>query len=265
MNVTRDVMKDLLPVYFSGEASEDTRALVEEYFRQNPEFERMARGSARPLDTLRAATAVPPEAEKEKRDLECVHRELRRNKVFFAVALFLTLVPLAFFFSQGHFVWLMREDPWEAVVCWSIATVLWLGYFGRLTRRTASLLLAIIFIVAPIVLGWHFSFARGVQVRSKSTSDLLWEAILFWSVAAVMLVQYFARLRRRTTQTVLAILLTVFPLPLVLRAVFVGGSNIWSNVAGPAVLWLFAAWIWVMLFRRRRKTKSAEDSDSECF
>lgn len=264
MNVTQDVMNDLLPVYFSGEASADTRTLVEDYFRENPEFERIARGSAKPLDALRAVTTVAPEAEREKRDLECVRHELRRNKVFFGVALFLTLVPLAVFFSHGHFVWLIREDPWEAVVCWSMATVLWLGYFGRLTRRTASLLLAIIFIVAPIALGWHFSFANGVQVRGKGASDLLWEAILFWSVAAVMLVQYFAKLRRRTVQTVLAILLTVFPLPLVLHAVFVGGSHIWSSVAGPAVLWLFAAWIWVMLSRQKRKTKAGEDSESDC-
>ena len=28
MNVTREVMTDLLPVYFSGEASEDTKQLV---------------------------------------------------------------------------------------------------------------------------------------------------------------------------------------------------------------------------------------------
>ena len=261
MNVTRNVMNDLLPVYFSGEASEDTRTLMEEYFRENPEFERMARGAAKPLDALRAVTTVAPEAEKEKRDLECVHRELRRNKIFFGMALFLTLVPLAFFYSNGHFQWLVREDPWEGVVCWSIAAVLWLGYFGRLTRRAASLLLAMIFIVAPIALGLHFSFARGVHLRSKATSDLLWEAILFWSVAAVMLIQYFARLRRQTAQTVLAILLTVLPLPWVLHAVFAGGPHIWSNVADPAVLWLFAAWVWVMRSRRRGKADAGKDSD----
>lgn len=260
MNVTRDVMNDLLPVYFSGEASEDTRALVEEYFRENPEFERMARGAAKPLDALRAMTAVAPEAEREKRDLECVHRELRRNKLFFGMALFLTLVPLAFFYSNGHFLWLVRDDPGEAVVCWSIATVLWLGYYGRLARRTASLLIAILFTVTPIALGLHFSFASGVHVRGKDTSDLLYEAALLWSVAAVMLIQYFAKLRRRTAQTALAILFTVLPLPFMLHAVFSGGPHFASKLAAPAVLWLFAAWVWVTLFRRRRKT----DAESSC-
>ena len=55
MNITREVVTDLLPIYFSGEASGDTKVLVEEYFRQDPDFERMARSAATPLETLRAA------------------------------------------------------------------------------------------------------------------------------------------------------------------------------------------------------------------
>jgi hypothetical protein len=43
MNVTRDVIYDLLPAYFSGDASADTRSLIEEFFLTDPEFGRMAR------------------------------------------------------------------------------------------------------------------------------------------------------------------------------------------------------------------------------
>ena len=45
MNITQEVVTDLLPVYFSDEASSDTKSLVEEYFRENPDFERMARSA----------------------------------------------------------------------------------------------------------------------------------------------------------------------------------------------------------------------------
>src|SRR6516164_3104145 len=58
MNITQDVVTDLLPVYFSGEASSDTKSLVEEYFRGNPDFERMARSAGTPLETLRTAPPV---------------------------------------------------------------------------------------------------------------------------------------------------------------------------------------------------------------
>jgi hypothetical protein len=43
MNVTRDVIYDLLPAYFSNDASADTRALVDTFFITDPEFGRMAR------------------------------------------------------------------------------------------------------------------------------------------------------------------------------------------------------------------------------
>jgi hypothetical protein len=39
MKLEREVIVDLLPAYFSGEASAATRALVEEYFREHPDFE----------------------------------------------------------------------------------------------------------------------------------------------------------------------------------------------------------------------------------
>jgi hypothetical protein len=36
MKVTREVIYDLLPSYFAGDASDDTRALVEAYFETDP-------------------------------------------------------------------------------------------------------------------------------------------------------------------------------------------------------------------------------------
>jgi anti-sigma factor RsiW len=41
MNVNRNVVTDLLPIYLSGEAHEDTRSLVEEYLANDSEFARM--------------------------------------------------------------------------------------------------------------------------------------------------------------------------------------------------------------------------------
>jgi hypothetical protein len=42
MKVTRDVIYDLLPSYFAGDASPDSCALIEAYFETDPEFARMA-------------------------------------------------------------------------------------------------------------------------------------------------------------------------------------------------------------------------------
>jgi hypothetical protein len=41
MSVSRNVILDLLPVYLAGEASEDTRTLVEEYIQSDKELAQM--------------------------------------------------------------------------------------------------------------------------------------------------------------------------------------------------------------------------------
>ena len=46
MKVTRDVILDLLPLYLAGEASADTRILVEKYLETDPKLAQLAAESA---------------------------------------------------------------------------------------------------------------------------------------------------------------------------------------------------------------------------
>ena len=46
MNVTREVIRDLWPLFEAGEASPDTRALVKEFLDNDPEFARQLRAQA---------------------------------------------------------------------------------------------------------------------------------------------------------------------------------------------------------------------------
>ncbi|MGH9729410.1 MAG: hypothetical protein ACRD33_04185 [Candidatus Acidiferrales bacterium] len=192
MNVTREVVTDLLPVYFSGEASGDTKVLVEDYFRGDPDFERIARSAATPLETLKSA-AWPGAAdgaagaEKEKRGLESVRCELRTRRWFFGFALFFTLVPLAFSFTNGHIVSLMvRDAPWEAALYWSLAALYWFFYFARLRRHVISLLAAIFFTLLPFGFALHHVFSSAPALRSK-----LVEAVAMWIAAGVCWISYF--------------------------------------------------------------------------
>jgi hypothetical protein len=43
MEVTREVILDLLPLYLAGEASADTQALVKHYLEHDPDLARLAR------------------------------------------------------------------------------------------------------------------------------------------------------------------------------------------------------------------------------
>ena len=46
MEITRNVILDLMPLYLANEVSEDTRALVEEYLKKDPQLEKVARQTA---------------------------------------------------------------------------------------------------------------------------------------------------------------------------------------------------------------------------
>lgn len=186
MNVTREVVTDLLPVYFSGEASGDTKVLVEDYFRQYPDFERIARSAATPLATLRAAAPIAAGAEKEKRDLQSVLWGLRRRTWLFGVSLFLTLVPLSFGFTHGHIVRpVIHGSIWHALFDWSLASVLWFLYFARLHWRTASLVCAACFTLIPIPFVVH-SLLIGGPVA---------EFAIFWIISAFVWLGYFRQRR----------------------------------------------------------------------
>lgn len=185
MNITREVVTDLLPIYFSGEASSDTKSLVEEYFHDNPDFERMARSAGTPLETLRTAPAVAAGSEKEKRDLESVRCGIDRRKWLFGLSLFLTLSPFWFYLTHGHLASLIVGDNlWKAVFDWSMAAVFWFLYFVHLRRRAGSLVIAISFTLIPIPFALHFANAPG----GRGTFA---EAVCIWIGAAFIWISYF--------------------------------------------------------------------------
>lgn len=140
MKVTRDVVDDLLSVYFSGEASADTRKLVEEYFRQNPAFEIEARRAAEVLQELSHIGTAPPDSRIEKTALNRAKRLLRRQAILLAFSSTFTLnaISLGFSFEIGkgytRIHWLTLPGQRHAVVfVLLIAVAFWIFYF--LTRR----------------------------------------------------------------------------------------------------------------------------------
>src|SRR5579864_475214 len=93
MNVTREVILDLLPVYLSGEASPATRALVEEHMKQDPELaERLRRLSADEF-AKSVPLALPPEV--ELRSLRRTRRLLSWQRWVFGLGIFFSAMLLS--------------------------------------------------------------------------------------------------------------------------------------------------------------------------
>jgi ferric-dicitrate binding protein FerR (iron transport regulator) len=82
MEITRDVVNDLWPLVDGGEASADSRALVERYLAQDKEFSETLRRVARVAGAL-PQLRLSPEAERRLLDDA---RERTRNRVLLAAA-----------------------------------------------------------------------------------------------------------------------------------------------------------------------------------
>lgn len=140
MNVTRNVINDLLPAYFAGDASADTRRLVEEYFKQDAAFEREARSSAGGLEVLDQAGMRPVDSRIEKTALKRAKGLIRIQTILFALAstFSLNLISLGFSFEVGngytrvHWLALPGQGKLLMVIL-AIAIVFWVFYF--LVRR----------------------------------------------------------------------------------------------------------------------------------
>ena len=89
MQVTRDMVRDLLPVYLAGEASADTRAAVEAYLAEDVKLREIveAAGSYSP-----PPVEVP--ASLEAQSLERTRRLLGRKNFWLGFALIFSFAPL---------------------------------------------------------------------------------------------------------------------------------------------------------------------------
>jgi hypothetical protein len=130
MKVTRDVVKDLLAVYSAGEASSDTRALVEEWLRSDPELARQAEQA----ESVTLPEVPPLSPTVEKQALDRTRRHLRWRMVLFGLAAYVSTLPFSVTFGGSGYEGLLIDDWLERIVVISLAVVLWV-VFWRVSRR----------------------------------------------------------------------------------------------------------------------------------
>jgi anti-sigma factor RsiW len=141
MKLTRDVVADLLPAYLAGEASADTRALVEEFARGDSEFTRTLETQRRELAAGANALRQPPSTlspDHELRTLVRTRRMAKRLRWLMGLALMFTAFPLSFTFEGSRVTFLLvRDVPLLAVACWLAAAIFW-GMFLSTRRRLSA-------------------------------------------------------------------------------------------------------------------------------
>jgi hypothetical protein len=133
MKVTREVITDLLPAYLSKEASADTCALVEEFFKQDPEFASLVK-EKKTEELLGRLPATPLPKDHERETLIRVKNTLQWRTHWLTMAILFTLMPLSAVFSSKGLDWIMfRDAPHAAHTFVILAAVSWIQFFR--TRR----------------------------------------------------------------------------------------------------------------------------------
>ena len=130
MKITREVVTDLWPLYLSGEASADTRALVDEFLEQDPDFARLIRGNG--TSEILKAVSMEPNPDDEMRSFVMTRKAMllyNMNGLLFLAILFTC-------FAFGRIV---ADTSWDAsprtfIVIASIAAAFWIAFFVHLVR-----------------------------------------------------------------------------------------------------------------------------------
>jgi anti-sigma factor RsiW len=142
MKVTRDVVYDLLPAYFAGELSADSKTLVDDFFASDPEFARMADRFRKLYNERRTESGNWAGREKVVFERARAFRT-RRDRMFglavgctFGLLLTLFLGALIPRFAPNPTFFGFMRPPFSvaAIVLGGIALVAWIGWLADRLR-----------------------------------------------------------------------------------------------------------------------------------
>jgi hypothetical protein len=128
MNVTADVIRDLMPLVVTDEASPDTRVLVDAYVREHADL----RGELERLRTAleRTSRIAPPARSDELATLAATKSLLRKRGYLLGAAIFFTALPCSFVFADGRIQWFMLRDAAPAALASLAAGIgFWVTFF----------------------------------------------------------------------------------------------------------------------------------------
>jgi len=119
--IPQHVILDLLPMYLADEVSEETRTLIEEYLKTDPQLATLAE-LAKHAPSLQEIPA-PINKETEMKSYKKGRKLMIQHNVFLGLAVFTT------FLSFPAFVSLRDEDPLAPFYIAGVAVIFWVAFF----------------------------------------------------------------------------------------------------------------------------------------
>ncbi|NJN80300.1 MAG: hypothetical protein HC797_07420 [Anaerolineales bacterium] len=130
MKITRDVITDLLPVYFSGEASEDTKSLIETFLKSDPEFAKLIEENG----AILPESQINLSKDNEMNTLNETKKLLQKRSVYMAFTILFLLLPASFRFDSQGFYWTWADAPINVVIFLAFGIFFGIQYW-RISRK----------------------------------------------------------------------------------------------------------------------------------
>ena len=122
MNITKNIIADLFPLYLENECSSDTHALIQDYLQRNPhEAEELRRVAGTTLPSAKPSQANLDETQ----SLRQARRVVRRRSWVLGLAIFFSLAPLSFHSNGERITWMPLVAPGTALVYALVAVTCW--------------------------------------------------------------------------------------------------------------------------------------------
>jgi anti-sigma factor RsiW len=134
VQITRNIIQDLLALYLAGDVCPGTRASVEEFLAHDPALAAVvaSQKSGSSERILTGGTIMPLLQDHEAEALAPARAKLQRTTWTLALVIAFTLAPFSFTFSGGHITWMtVRDVPLMASTYWVVAAGFWVAYFVR--------------------------------------------------------------------------------------------------------------------------------------
>ena len=126
-SLSADVMRDLLTLVLAGEASAETRQLVEAYAKEDAGYaESLRSGQDQPIDLSGAPSA--PSKDVHMNALNMTRHYIFMRSLFMGFGIAFSLMPFACIINSDGFVFLMlRDQPAAAALFGAIGIASWIG------------------------------------------------------------------------------------------------------------------------------------------
>jgi len=173
-SVHRNIILDLLPAYIAGEASEETRALIEEFARNDVQIARLIRAGA--LEPSATAQKVSLPEGLEVKAMKRIRRSIQRQMLYVALGTAsLLMVPLVAMQFSNEVKW----TAFDFIVAGALLFGTGLAYIlvSRMMDSAAYKFAVGIVVAAGLLLVW-INLAVGIIGSEDNPANALYFAVL---------------------------------------------------------------------------------------